>query len=362
MNQQKIYEALVDFFCCVLFVYHSSLSFIYNRVTMTRFFFIVFTIASLQANSQMPHPYKIFKTYPVAGTGWWDYLTLYSGKLYVSHGTQVNILDENSGASLGIIANTPGVHGIAFDEATSKGFTSNGRSDNVTVFDAKTSKTLGLVATGGGPDAILYEPFSKTIITCNGRGKSLSIIDPVRQQIKATVLLNAKPEEAASDGAGHLYVNLEDKNELAVVNTRTWVVEARWSLAPGKGPTGIAIDIKTKRLFAGCDNNLLIVLDALTGKIVSKIKIGAGCDGVVFDKRRQLIFTSNGEGTLSVIKEKSANEFITEGNYRTERGARTIAIDEPNGWLFLPAANFERGNGSGKQKMMPAILHVLVVK
>lgn len=329
---------------------------------MTRTIFIIFTIASLQAFSQLPHAYKVFKTYPVAGTGGWDYLTLYSGKLYVSHGTQVNILDENSGASSGIIANTPGVHGIAFDEATRKGFTSNGRSDNVTVFDAKTAKRLGQISTGGGPDAILYEPFSKTIITCNGRGKSLSIIDPVREQIKTTVPLNAKPEEAASDGAGHLYVNLEDKNEIAVVNTRTWVVEARWSLAPGKGPTGIAIDVQTKRLFAGCDNKLLMVLDALTGKILSKIKIGAGCDGVVFDKRRQLVFTSNGEGTLSVIKEKSANEFITEGNYPTERGARTIAIDEQNGWLFLPAANFERGNGNSRPRILPGRFHVLVMK
>ncbi len=310
--------------------------------------------------------YKIEKTFRIASPGGWDYIAVNNGKLYVSHGTQVNILDENTGDSIGFIPNTTGVHGIAFDNDLNRGYTSNGSLNNVTVFDLKTNRVLTHIATGENPDAIYYEPFSKKIITNNGRSKNLSVIDPVTNAVISTINVGGKPEEGTPDGAGKLYVNLEDKNEIAVINMKRFTVENHWSLLPGEAPTGIALDKKNRRLFSTCsDSKHLIIMDANNGKIINKLPIGEGCDGVAFDEKNNLIFTSNGDGTITVIKEISPNEFKVLETISTKRSARTITIDQKTHTLFLPAAEFEPAdpaNPKARRKMIAGTFQVLVVK
>jgi YVTN family beta-propeller protein len=324
-------------------------------------FIALFAIAS-SCYSQN-HEYKIAKVYHIASPGGWDYIAVNSGNLYVSHSTQVNILNEETGDSVGYIPNTTGVHGIAFDKELNKGYTSNGRLNNVTVFDLKTNSILEQIATGENPDAINYEPYTKTIITCNGRSKSLSIIDAKTNKVIGTVDVGGKPEEAVSDGNGKLFVNIEDKNEIVSVDLKKLTVTNHWSLSPGEGPTGLAYDKETKRLFAGCEK-LLIVLNAENGSIVDKITIGDGCDGVAFDSKKKIIYTSNGEGNLSVIKELSADKYSSLGNYPTKRGARTITINESTGTLYLPTAEFDpsKTGQNGRPMMIPGTFQVLVVQ
>lgn len=307
---------------------------------------------------------KVINTFHIASAGGWDYLAVgpVNDWLYVSHGTQVNILNKKTGDSVGVIENTTGVHGIAFDVAGKKGFTSNGRINNVTVFDMNTNKVLTQIATGQNPDAIMYEPFSKKIITCNGRSKNLSIIDPVQNIVVDSVDVGGKPETAVSDGTGKIFVNVEDKNEIVAIDAGTFKVLNHWGIAPAEGPTGLAYDVKTKRLFAGCDK-LLVVLDATNGTVVDKIAIGDGCDGVAFDAVTKNIYTSNGEGTITVIHEESATKYTVLENVPTKRGARTIALDNASHLIYLPTAEFEAQdpNQKGRPKMKPGTFQVLVV-
>ena len=323
------------------------------------------TIAVAITKAQSATGLHITKTFHIASAGGWDYLEVgpVNDWLYISHGTQVNILNKNTGDSVGVIENTTGVHGIAFDLANKKGFTSNGRINTVTVFDMNTNKVLAQIATGQNPDAIIYEPFSKKIITCNGRSKNLSIIDPILNKVIDSVEIGGKPETAVSDGMGKLFVNNEDKSEIVVVDTKTFKVLYHWSIAPGQAPTGLAIDTKTKRLFAGCEK-LLMVIDATNGTVVDKITIGDGCDGVAFDAVEKNIYTSNGsDGTLTVIHEESANKFLVRENLVTKKGARTITLDDKTHFLYLPTAEFEPAepNQKGRPKMKAGTFQILVV-
>jgi DNA-binding beta-propeller fold protein YncE len=329
--------------------------------------FVVFVLFQNTTEAQNKIDYKVVKTFHIASTGWWDYISVNENNVYVSHGTQVNILDKNSGDSVGVIPNTTGVHGIAFDNELGRGYTSNGRLNNVTVFDLKTNAIITQIATTGeNPDAIMYEPFTKTIITNNGRSKSLSFINPETNTVIHTVQLDGKPEEGASDGKGKLFVNIEDKSEIAVVDLNTFKVIDTWPLAPGEGPSGLAIDTKTNRLFSGCsDSKLLIVMDASNGKIIAKLQIGEGSDGTTFDANKDIIFVPNGrDGTISVFKEKSANDYESLGTITTKAGARTINIDKKTGDLFLPTAEFEPAdpkNPQERRKMVPGTFQVLKV-
>ncbi len=321
--------------------------------------FILPSIAIAQGSSG----FSIEKTFHVASSGGWDYISVGPGnnRIYVSHGTQVNILDETTGDSVGVIPGTTGVHGIAFDLALNKGYTSNGRLNNVTVFDLKTNQIIAQVSAGQNPDAIMFDDFSKKIITCNGRSKDLSVIDPESDKVIATIPVPGKPETAVSDGQGKIFVNIEDKNEISEVNIVTNAVEASWSIAPGEGPTGLAIDRKTKRLFAGCDKQMIVV-DATSGKVVDKLPIGDGCDGVGFDSGLKYAFASCGEGKLSIIEELGADKFKVLDNVQTKRSARTIAVDEIKHAVFLPAADMEPAAAAGERpKMMPGTFQVLVV-
>ena len=317
------------------------------------------------SNAQTTNGLHTINTLHIASPGGWDYLAIgpVNDWLYVSHGLQVNVINKKNGDSVGVIDNTTGVHGIAFDVANKKGFTSNGRINTVTVFDINTNKVLAQIATGQNPDAIMYEPFSKKIITCNGRSKNLSIIDPVKNLLVDSVDMGGKPETAISDDMGKLFVNVEDKNEIVVIDTKTFKVLHHWSIAPGEGPTGLAYDNLTKRLFAGCEK-LLIVIDATNGKIVDKITIGDGCDGVAFDAAVNNIYTANGnDGTLTVIHEEDANKFTVMENVITKKGARTIALDNTSHLIYLPTAEFEamEPGQKGRPKMKPGTFQVLVI-
>lgn len=308
--------------------------------------------------------YYISKTFHIASSGGWDYIAIEPtyNRLYVSHSTQVNILDKSTGDSIGVIQNTAGVHGIAFIQSINKGYTSNGRLNTVTVFDLKTNKVLSQIKTGENPDAIIFEKFSKKIITCNGRSNDLSIIDPETEKVIATIPVGGKPEAAVSDEIGKLYVNIEDKSEIVTVDMRKYAVIARWSISPGEEPTGLAIDLETRRLFSGCDK-LLIVVNADNGKIVDKLLIGEGCDGVAFDASSKYIFASCGQdGVVSVIKEESANKYSVFENITTKKSARTIAIDNKTHEIYLPAADLEKSDEiNGRPKMVSGTFQVIVL-
>jgi YVTN family beta-propeller protein len=333
--------------------------------TKFQFIFISCLLYCATAMSQNTS-FKVVKSYSIKSAGGWDYIAVNKQKLYVSHGSQVNILDENSGDSIGLIPGTTGVHGIAFYNDLKKGYTSNGRLDNVFVFDLNSNKILKEIATGQNPDAISYDDFSKKIITCNGKSKSLSVIDPVNDVVIATIDLGGKPEEAVSNGKGQLFVNLEDKNEIAVVDMKAFSVLKKWSIAPGEGATGLALDRKTNRLFAGCDNKMLVVVDAENGKVIASVPIGEACDGVVFDPGKDLVFTSNGEGNMTVIKESGENKFAVVQTVPTRTTARTIALDASNQTLFLPSADIEPAvagaTAGARRKIIPGSFKVLVVK
>jgi YVTN family beta-propeller protein len=324
---------------------------------------LIVTIAA--ANAQNTGALHIINTFHIASAGGWDYLAVgpVNDWLYVSHSTQVNILNKKTGDSVGVIENTTGVHGIAFDVTNKKGFTSNGRLNAVTVFDMNTNQVLAQIPVGQNPDAIMYEPFSKKIITCNGRGKNLSIIDPVNNTMLDSIDVGGKPETAVSDGMGKLFVNVEDKNEIVAIDTRTFKVLNHWSIAPGEGPTGLAFDSKTNRLFAGCEK-LLMVIDAINGTVVHQVTIGDGCDGVAFDPVTKNIYTSNGsDGTMTVIHEDDAGKFTVLENVLTKRGARTIALDNSSHLVYLPTAEFEAQdpNQKGRPRMKPGTFQVLVI-
>ncbi len=299
--------------------------------------------------------YKIKNKFSIKSNGGWDYITIYKNNIYVSHGTQVNILDKNSGDSVGIIENTTGVHGITFDPIQNIGFTSNGRLNNVFAFNVSSNQIIATIPTGENPDAIMYDPFTKKIITCNGRGKNLTFIDPVTMKVVGSVEVGGKPETAVSDEAGNIYVNIEDKNEIIKIDAINFKVTAHWSIQPVEEPTGLAIDIKNKRLFAAGEKKMIVV-NYETGKGVATISIGEGCDGLVYDNSKQLIFTSNGEGSMTIIKQIDANNYKLVENLKTQKSARTIAIDESTGNIFLPAAKFEpQAAGVTENKRTPVV-------
>ncbi len=313
-------------------------------------------------NAQTPS-YAIQKTFHIQSGGGWDYLTVspVSDKLYVSHGTQVNILNKTTGDSVGVIKGTIGVHGITFAAELGKGFISNGKLNNVFVFDAKTNLVTDSIRTGENPDAMCYDAFSKMLVVGNGRSKDLTIIDAATNKVLATVPLGGKPEASVSDGKGKVFINVEDKNEVAVLNTVTMKIVARYSLQGGDEPAGLAMDGEGHFLFVGCGNKKLIVLEATTGKQRwAAIPIGDHCDGVVFDDGEA--YAACGDGTLYRIYQTDDNGFGIKVIH-TKRSARTIAIDPLTHLIYLPTADFEpQPEGANERpKMIPGTFEVLVV-
>lgn len=319
--------------------------------------FLSLTLPALAQNQL-----QILKTFPVSGNGRWDYLSLcpINENLYVSHGTQVNVINRNTGAEVAVIPNTTGAHGIAFAVSFGKGYITNGKLGSVTVFDIKTNRELTQIKTGDNPDAIMFEEKTKKLIVCNGKSNSLSVIDPSTDKVTATIPVGGKPETAVSDG-DKLFVNIEDKNEIVVVDLNKLTVFAHWKIGKGQEPSGLAIDHKTKRLFAGCGNELLVVINANTGKVVQEIPIGDGCDGIVFDAATKNIFSSNGAGTLSMISEKDADHFELVTNFTTQKGAKTIALDEKSHLLYLSTAALHPAAPGKRPEPVDGTFKVIVV-
>ena len=309
--------------------------------------------------------YKVANTFHIKSGGGWDYIVAdpMSNYLYVSHGTQVNVLDKNTGDSIGIIPNTIGIHGVALVHSLNKGFTSNGRLNNVYVFDLNTLQVTDSIKTGENPDAIFYDDYSKKIITCNGRSKNISVIDPSTNKVVGTVDVKGKPETAVSDGEGKIFINNEDASEIEVVDINSMKLINSWSIAPGESPSGLSIDRKNNLLFSGCDNKLLMVINATNGKIIAKLPIGDGCDGTAFDAALNTIYSSNGEGTLTIIKEEAKDKFTVVKDLPTKRGARTLGLDSKSHIIYLPTADFGTPPAEGQRPpMIPGTFQVLVVK
>jgi DNA-binding beta-propeller fold protein YncE len=286
--------------------------------------------------------FHLLKTYKVGGDGGWDYLRLDSASrhLYISRGTHVLVIDADSGDAVGQIPDTAGVHGIALASELGRGFTSNGREGTVTIFDLNTLKPIAKVSVGENPDAILYDPVTKRVFTFNGRSHDSTAIDAVKGTVVGTIKLDGKPEFAVSDQSGEIFVNIEDKSELVAINPAKLEVKSEWPLAPCESPSGLAIDRKNRRLFAGCDNKVMAVVDADSGKVLSTLPIGRGVDAARFDPETGLAFASCGEGVLTVIREESPDKFSVLENVPTQTGARTMALDEKTHNVFLVTAQF----------------------
>src|ERR1700747_1922263 len=255
--------------------------------------------------------YHVVTTYKIGGEGGWDYLTADAGarRLYISRGTHVIVLDLDSGKNIGDIPDTPGVHGIALAPELGRGFTSNGREGTVSIFDLKTLATSGKVKVGDNPDAILYDPATRRVFTFNGRSQDATAIDAATGKVLGTIKLDGKPEFAASDAKGEIFVNIEDKSELTAIDPNKLEVKANWPLAPCSEPSGLAIDRKNRRLFVGCDNKMMAVVDADSGKVLATPAIGEGVDATTFDPETGLAFASCGEGVLTMVKEDSPGKF-----------------------------------------------------
>jgi DNA-binding beta-propeller fold protein YncE len=297
--------------------------------------------------SPLPTPlYTVSKSFHLPGNGGWDYLALEASgaRLFVSRGDQVDVVETVSGKLVATIANTAGVHGIAFAPALKRGFTSNGRSNTVTVFDLKTLATLATATTGDGPDAIVYDPASKRVFTFNGRAGTATAIDAEKAGTRGvsglTINLGGKPEFAVADGEGHIYNNLEDKSLVLQIDSRTREILNRWPLQPCESPSGMTIDTQHRRLFIGCHNRLMAIMDADTGKVVATVPIGEGVDANSFDPGAQLAFASNGDGTLTVVHEDSPDKYTVVKDVATRKSARTMALDPKTHNIFLPAADF----------------------
>ena len=282
--------------------------------------------------------YSVTGTIDLGGNGWWDYLSIDNAAhhLFVSNGNKVHIIDLKTNKQIGEIDNLHGVHGIAIANEFNKGFISNGRSDTVTVFNLETFKVIANVhVTGRNPDAIAYDPYSKRVFTFNGRSSNATAIDAKTDKVVGTITLDGKPEFAVSNGKGNMYVNIESKSEITEFNPKTLKILHTWSIAPGESPSGLAIDIKNNRLFAGCDNKMMVVVDANNGKVIATPKIGEGVDACRYDPETHFAFSSCGEGVLSVIKEISPNKFENIDNVKTVRRARTMELDESTHNIYM---------------------------
>lgn len=302
-----------------------------------------FVLAAPLRAAELPSGHRVVTAFPVGGDGGWDYLTIDAAtrRVFVSRGTHVAVVDADSGKVVGDIPGTEGVHGIALAPELKKGFTSNGRANTVTVFDhGSLAITATVKVTGENPDAILYEPVSKRVFTFNGRGKNVTAIDAATLAVAGTLPVGGKPEFAVSDAAGVVYANIEDTAELVAFDAKTLAVKGRWSLAPCKDPTGLAFDPKSNRLFAGCGNKILAVMSAADGKMLGTAPIGEGCDGVAFDPATGFVYASNGEGTLTVLKETTPGTYGAVETVPTKKSARTLALDPATHRVFLPAARF----------------------
>ena len=287
--------------------------------------------------------YHFLKEIPIAGDTGWDYLSVDSGarRLYVTHGTHIVVVDLNTDAVVGDIADTPGVHGFALDLKRGRGFASDGGEAKVSVVDLKTLATTSKVGTEEGPDGILYEPGREEVYAFDGRAHAATVISAASGQVVATIKLPGKPEFPAADPrANRVYDNIEDKSEVVAIDTKTHQVVSDWPIAPGESASGMAFDAAHHRLFLGCENHLMLMMDSTNGKVVASVPIGSGVDANAFDDKLQLAFSSNGEGTVTIAHEDSPTKLTVVQTLKTQPSARTMALDPKTHRIYLAAATF----------------------
>src|SRR2546421_4138248 len=288
--------------------------------------------------------YKVMGRYPIPGVGGFDYVMLDSStrRIYVSHATQVDVLDADSGKVVGTIPDTPGVHGVAIASSFKHGFTSNGRENKVSIFDPSTLQLIKKIDVGKGPDGIYYDPGSKRVFTNNHGTHDITAIDAATGEVAGAVKAEGDGEQAVIGADGLIYVNSEDTAEVVVFDPKSLEVKHRFPIGVAKTPTGLAYDAKTNRLFIGCRNEpKMVVMDAASGKVINSFPIGRGVDYAGFDPGAGLIFLSCADGTLSIFREKSADVYEDAGAVKTQPSAKTMAFDPKTKKIFLPAAEYQ---------------------
>ena len=319
---------------------------------------LILGLGQVPAPAPAAHPLAVVDTFKVGGEGGWDYVNVDGDgdRIYLPRSTRVMVLDLQ-GRLKGEVKDTAGVHGVAFSRELDRGWTSNGRANTVTVFKLSTLEVVGVLkTTGENPDAILYEPVTGQVFTFNGKGKNATVFDARTGAVTATLPMGGKPEFAAHDGKGRVFVNNEDTAEINVIDARTRTVTARWSIKPLEEPSGLAMDTRHNLLFSVGGNHLMAVVDAGTGKVLKTLPIGAGTDGVAFDPATACAYASNGEGTLTVVHEDGGGQFTVTATVPTRRGARTIAVDEKTHRLYLPTAEFAPLPADAKPGQRPAMV------
>jgi len=328
----------------------------------------VLALGFMSAVALMPHlkaagtGYHILNEIKIGGEGGWDYLTVdsASSRLYVSHATHVVVVDLASGKVVGDILDTPGVHGIALAPELGKGFISNGRGNNITIFDMKTLKATGTVAAEMNPDDICYDRGSQRVFAFNGRSRSATVVDAKSGMVAATIPLPGKPEFSVADGKGHVYTNIEDMNAIVEIDAAKAVVLKKYALTGCEGPSGMAMDLKGRRIFSVCGNRVMAVSDPDKGTVIATPAIGAGPDGVVFDPSNGYAMSANGDGTLTIVQQSGGKYDVLE-NVATERGGRTIALDYKTHRAYLPTATAGQAAAGGRAPYLPDSFKVLVV-
>jgi DNA-binding beta-propeller fold protein YncE len=297
--------------------------------------------------------YKLANKIHIEGDGGWDYLSVdeVNGRIFVSHATIAQAIDIKTGKLAGTIPDTKGIHGIAIANDLNKGFTSNGRDSSLTVFNLRTLEVIKKIkVTGQNPDAILYDSFTKRIFTGNGRSASFSVIDAVNDKEIGVIPLDGKPEAIVTDGKGKIFVNIEDKSLINVIDAGTLKVLSHWPINPGEEPSGLALDNQTHLLFSVCSNKLMVVVDAITGKVITSLPIGEGCDGAAFDPMYKRAYASNGEGTMTVVQEGNGNSFKVLETVTTQPGARTITLDKSSHHIYMTTAEYESAPSAGNRR------------
>ena len=326
-------------------------------------------IALQCATARAGDAYKVLTEIPIGGEAGWDILTVDSAarRLYLSNATKVVVVDIDANKVAGEVAELPGVHAFVAVPELQRGFSSNGRENKCSVVDLHTLSTTGKLETGDGPDAIAYDGKRGEVYVFNHKGNSATVIDAKAAKVVTTIPLDGSPEFAVADeAAGRVYCNIEDKSEVAVIDAAKHEVIEQWPLAPGEQPTGIALDAVRHRLFVGCHNKLMAMLDTETGKVVTTVPIGAGVDGCAFDDATKLAFASCGEGATTIAKEEAPDRLTVVDNLKTERGARTIALDPKTHRIFLPTAQFQPppnpspGASPARPTIVPNTLKLLV--
>jgi DNA-binding beta-propeller fold protein YncE len=324
------------------------------------FSFVLLAAACIAAEAP---GFKVSQHFPVPGDGGFDYIVFdsSSNRLYVSHGTEMDVLDAGSGKLLGKVEPTPGVHGAAIVPELHRGFITNGGDATVSVFDSRTFKTIKKIPVAKDPDFVFYDPKTKRVLVCHGDGEVITAIDPATATVIGEVKLAGGAEAGVVDGKGNGFVNLEESAQLVNFDPQSLAVKHTYPITGCKTPTGLAIDAADNRLFIGCRSKVLAVMDATNGKVIATLPIGDHVDAVAFDRDNKLVFASNGDGTVSVIREKSPDEYESVGDIKTQRSAKTMAYDPKTKRLFLSAAEMD-ASGGGRPKPKPGSFNVLVVE